>query len=121
MSSPHTLSSTDKNVTALSFEAALKELENIVRGLEGGKLSLEDALNAYERGAALRQHCEKCLAEAEMRVQNIVQNAHQTKSETQSPQKRSKAKTKTAEENSDIKTTHDGPASHHPAFDEIPF
>ena len=59
-------------VAALSFEDALAELERIVKGLEGGQQKLEDAIGAYERGALLRQHCEKKLAEAEARVQAIV-------------------------------------------------
>ena len=56
----------------LSFEDALAELEKIVRGLEGGQQKLEDAIAAYERGAALRKLCEAKLAEAEQRVQAIV-------------------------------------------------
>ena len=55
-----------------SFEDALAELEKIVRGLEGGQQKLEEAIGAYERGAALRRHCEAKLAEAEARVQAIV-------------------------------------------------
>ena len=57
----------------LSFEDALGELERIVRGLEGGQQKLEDAIVCYERGAALRRHCEAKLAEAEARVAAIVQ------------------------------------------------
>ena len=60
------------DVSALSFEDALAELERIVRGLEGGALKLEDAITAYERGTALRRHCEAKLAEADARVQAIV-------------------------------------------------
>jgi exodeoxyribonuclease VII small subunit len=60
------------DVASLSFEDALAELERIVRGLEGGALKLEDAINAYERGTALRRHCEAKLAEADARVQAIV-------------------------------------------------
>lgn len=59
-------------VSSLSFEDALAELEKIVRGLEGGQQKLEDAITAYERGALLRRHCEAKLAEAEARVQAIV-------------------------------------------------
>ena len=44
------------DVSAMSFEEALAELEQIVRGLEGGQQKLEDAIGAYERGAALRRH-----------------------------------------------------------------
>jgi exodeoxyribonuclease VII small subunit len=61
------------DLTNLSFEEALGELERIVRGLEGGQQKLEDAIVCYERGAALRRHCESKLAEAEARVAAIVQ------------------------------------------------
>jgi exodeoxyribonuclease VII small subunit len=63
------------DVSGLSFEDALAELEQIVRGLESGQQKLEDAINAYERGAALRRHCEAKLAQAEARVAAIVQHA----------------------------------------------
>jgi exodeoxyribonuclease VII small subunit len=69
---PATASPADPAVASLSFEEALTELEKIVRGLEGGQQKLEDAIGAYERGAALRAHCEAKLAEAEARVQAIV-------------------------------------------------
>ena len=62
-------------VSGLSFEDALAELERIVKSLEGGQQKLEDAISAYERGAVLRRHCEAKLAEAETRVQAIVQRA----------------------------------------------
>ena len=63
------------DVSTLSFEDALAELEQIVRSLEGGQQKLEDAIAAYERGAALRRHCEAQLAQAEARVAVIVQGA----------------------------------------------
>ncbi|MSP03860.1 MAG: exodeoxyribonuclease VII small subunit [Acetobacteraceae bacterium] len=66
------------DATTLSFEDALAELELIVRGLEGGQQKLEDAIAAYERGAALRRHCEAKLAEAEARVAAIVERADGT-------------------------------------------
>jgi exodeoxyribonuclease VII small subunit len=66
------------DVSAMSFEDALAELEQIVRGLEGGQQKLEDAITAYERGAALRKHCEAKLAEAEARVAAIVRSADGT-------------------------------------------
>jgi len=59
------------SVSSLSFEVALSELEEIVRQLEAGKSSLEDAIKAYERGAALKQHCEVKLREAKARVEKI--------------------------------------------------
>jgi exodeoxyribonuclease VII small subunit len=66
------------DVSQLSFEEALAELEQIVRGLEGGQQKLEDAITAYERGSALRRHCEAKLAEAESRVAAIVERADGT-------------------------------------------
>ena len=62
-----------EDLTALSFEDALGELEQIVRGLEGGQQKLEEAIVCFERGALLRRHCEAKLAEAEARVQVIVE------------------------------------------------
>ena len=59
-------------VDSLSFEASLQELETIVRRLEEGKTTLEDAIKAYERGAALRAHCEKKLQNARLRIDQIV-------------------------------------------------
>ena len=63
------------DVARLSFEDALAELETIVRGLEGGQLKLADAIGAYERGAALKQHCEMKLKEAQLKVEKIVLGA----------------------------------------------
>jgi exodeoxyribonuclease VII small subunit len=62
---------TDNNIAAMSFEDALKELEDIVRSLEQGKAKLDDAIAAYERGAKLKAHCEKKLSEAKMKIDQI--------------------------------------------------
>jgi exodeoxyribonuclease VII small subunit len=69
------LSGKSTDVSALSFEDALSELEQIVRALESGQQKLEDAITAYERGAALRRHCEAKLAEVEARVEALVQRS----------------------------------------------
>jgi exodeoxyribonuclease VII small subunit len=69
---------TETDIASLSFEEALAALESIVRGLESGQQKLEDAITAYERGAALKKHCESKLAEAEARVQAIVARADGT-------------------------------------------
>ena len=63
------------DIAAMSFEEALAALEAIVRGLKSGQQKLEDAIAAYERGAALKKHCEEKLAQAEARVQAIVARA----------------------------------------------
>ncbi len=58
-------------VEAMSFEDALRELEAIVETLEQGRGSLDDAIAAYERGAALKKHCQKKLEEARLKVEKI--------------------------------------------------
>jgi exodeoxyribonuclease VII small subunit len=56
----------------MSFEQALAELERIVAELESGKTDLEQSIEAYERGARLKAHCEAKLKEAQLRVEKIV-------------------------------------------------
>lgn len=60
-----------KDIEAMSFEQALQELEAIVGKLESGESTLDDAINAYERGAELKKHCQKKLDEARMKVDKI--------------------------------------------------
>jgi exodeoxyribonuclease VII small subunit len=60
-------------IETLTFEQALAELEGIVKALESGQGALEASVAAYQRGAALRAHCERKLAEAEQKVQAIVE------------------------------------------------
>jgi exodeoxyribonuclease VII small subunit len=62
-------------VDGMSFEDALKELEGIVSRLEQGEVDLEDSILLYERGQALKAHCEKKLKAAEGRLEKIVLNA----------------------------------------------
>lgn len=62
------------DITALSFEDALKELETIVDRLEKGDVELEASISIYERGEALRTHCDKLLRSAEARVEKITLN-----------------------------------------------
>ena len=59
-------------ITGLPFERALQELEEIVRRLERGDVALEESLAIYERGEALRLHCEALLKRAEARVEKIA-------------------------------------------------
>jgi len=68
----------DADVSKLSFEAALQELEQIVQQLETGQVELEESIRLYERGAALKAHCEKRLKDAELKVEQIVQGANGT-------------------------------------------
>lgn len=63
------------DVAKLSFEQALAELEEIVSRLERGQVDLEDSIAIYERGAALKAHCEKKLKDAQARIEKIVVGA----------------------------------------------
>jgi len=60
------------DIAVMSFEEALVELEQIVRRLETGQVKLDEAILSYERGAQLKQHCERKLNEAQQRVDRIV-------------------------------------------------
>ncbi|WP_193179517.1 exodeoxyribonuclease VII small subunit [Nisaea sediminum] len=62
---------TSAEIGALSFEQALEQLEAIVGKLESGSGTLDDAINAYARGAELKAHCQKKLDEARMKVEKI--------------------------------------------------
>lgn len=67
---PTTENITD-NIKDLSFEAALAQLESIVGQLESGSVALADSIDMYERGAALKAHCETILKAAQARVEKI--------------------------------------------------
>ena len=58
-------------IEGLSFEAAMAELEAVVRKLESGQVALEESIALYERGAALRAHCDARLRAAEERIEMI--------------------------------------------------
>lgn len=62
-------------VSGLSFEVALAELETIVGRLEAGNVPLEESIAIYERGEALRARCDALLKEAEARVELITRDA----------------------------------------------
>ncbi len=63
---------TNADLKNLSFEDALAELEQIVGRLEHGDVPLEESIAIYERGEALRAHCDKLLSEAEAKVEKIA-------------------------------------------------
>lgn len=71
------------DIKSMSFEQALKELETIVDRLERGDVELEASIVIYERGEALRAHCDGLLRKAEARVEKISlnQNGEPTGSE----------------------------------------
>ncbi len=58
-------------IASLTFEKALAELESIVGHLERGDVPLEESIRIYERGEALKKHCESLLAQAEAKVEKI--------------------------------------------------
>ena len=60
------------DIKTLSFEEAMRELEATVGKLETGEATLEESIALYERGAALRAHCDTRLREAEERVEKIT-------------------------------------------------
>ncbi|MFD1695164.1 exodeoxyribonuclease VII small subunit [Roseibium aestuarii] len=65
------VSASQSDLSALSFEEALKQLETIVRELEQGNVPLERSIDMYERGAQLRAHCDALLRAAEAKVEKI--------------------------------------------------
>lgn len=60
-----------EDIRALSFEEALEELKRIVARLESGEGRLDEAIEAYERGAGLKAHCEAKLREAQAKIERI--------------------------------------------------
>ena len=60
------------DISAMSFEEALKALEDTVRRLEGGDVPLDESIALYERGEALRRHCQARLDAAQERIEKIV-------------------------------------------------
>lgn len=60
------------DIEGLTFEKALAELEDIVQKLESGGVALEDSIALYERGAALKAHCEAKLKSAQEKIEKIV-------------------------------------------------
>lgn len=64
----------DRKIEEMSFEDALNELEGIVGQLERGDAPLEKSIAIYQRGAALKAHCEGKLKDAQMKVEKIVLN-----------------------------------------------
>ena len=61
----------DLDISKLSFEEALVQLESIVRELEGGKIKLDDAVEAYEKATALKKFCEEKLKAAQLKIEKI--------------------------------------------------
>lgn len=60
------------DIAGMSFERALKELEAIVGRLERGDVELEESITIYERGEALKEHCDRLLKQAEAKVEKLT-------------------------------------------------
>jgi exodeoxyribonuclease VII small subunit len=69
------LTEENKDVAALPFEQALAQLEAIVEKLEKGSVALEESIEIYARGEALKKHCEALLQSAEQRIEKITLGA----------------------------------------------
>ncbi len=63
------------DVNSLGFEEAIQQLEQIVKRLESGNVALEDSIEIYERGEALKSRCDLLLKKAEARIEKISVNA----------------------------------------------
>jgi len=63
---------TNEDIKAMSFERALEELETIVQKLESGRAPLQESIAIYERGEALKAHCDALLKTAEARIEKIT-------------------------------------------------
>jgi len=66
---------TPPQIATLTFEDALKALEEVVRRLESGDVPLDESIALYERGEALRRHCQTRLDAAQERIDKIVAGA----------------------------------------------
>ncbi|MFN3868522.1 MAG: exodeoxyribonuclease VII small subunit [Hyphomicrobiaceae bacterium] len=63
------------DIKDMTFERALKELESIVGRLERGDVELEESIVIYERGEALKEHCDRLLKQAEAKVEKLTFNS----------------------------------------------
>jgi exodeoxyribonuclease VII small subunit len=61
------------DISRMTFEDALRALEDVVRKLESGEVPLDDSIDLYERGEKLRKHCQARLDAAQARIEKIVQ------------------------------------------------
>jgi exodeoxyribonuclease VII small subunit len=66
------MSETAPDIANMSFEDALRALDDVVRKLESGEAKLDESIDLYERGEKLRQHCQARLDAAQERIEKIV-------------------------------------------------
>lgn len=72
------MANTENSIGSMSFEAALTELEGIVKKIDSGQESLESAINSFERGVLLKEHCEKKLQDARLKIEKITISPNST-------------------------------------------
>ena len=72
---PKAKASAAKPIEELSFEAALAEMEDLIRQLEDGQLALDESLALFERGQLLAARCQQLLSTAELKVQQLLPDA----------------------------------------------
>jgi len=72
MESPSNTPAKHADIGDMTFERALKELESIVTRLERGDVELEESIAIYERGEALKSHCDRLLRQAEAKVEKLA-------------------------------------------------
>ena len=77
------MEATPADIAAMSFEDALRALEDVVRKLESGEVPLDDSITLYERGEQLRAHCQARLDAAQQRIERIVAGPDGTAAGTQ--------------------------------------
>ncbi len=65
-------------ITEMSFEAALAELKDIVKKIDAGEEGLEKSINSFERGILLKEHCEKKLQDARLKIDKITKLSDST-------------------------------------------
>jgi len=70
------------DIKKMKFEEALSALEDIVRNLESGEVSLEQSIDIYTRGTQLKAHCEEKLKDATARIEKITKSGDGTLSST---------------------------------------
>ncbi len=63
-----------RKIKAPDLEGSIAEINKLIEQMEQGELSLEQSLEKFERGITLIKHCQKVLAEAEQKVQILIQN-----------------------------------------------
>ena len=71
----------EKKLDELSYEEAFEKLQNIVKLLEEGKVSLDESIKYYEQGIILKNHCEKKLKNAEVKIKNVLNKSEKNSSE----------------------------------------